>query len=86
MHEPAFGIFIALAILLHNIPEGIATAALPLCKSGVCRWDSFRVAFLSGLAEPVGALMAALFLTSFQDLHSRRAGFCRRRDGIYHAR
>lgn len=65
MHEPAFGVFIALAILLHNIPEGIATA-LPLCKSGVCRWDSFRVAFLSGLAEPVGALFAALFLTSFQ--------------------
>jgi zinc transporter, ZIP family len=65
MHTPAFGLFIALAILLHNIPEGIATA-LPLCKSGVCRWDSFRVAFLSGLAEPVGALIAALFLTSFQ--------------------
>jgi ZIP family zinc transporter len=65
LHEPAFGIFIAVAILLHNIPEGIATA-LPLCKSGVCRWDSFRVAFLSGLAEPVGALIAALFLTSFQ--------------------
>jgi ZIP family zinc transporter len=66
MHEPAFGIFMAVAILLHNIPEGIATA-LPLCKSGVCRWDSFRVAFLSGLTEPVGALMAALFLASFQD-------------------
>jgi ZIP family zinc transporter len=65
MHEPAFGIFIALAILLHNIPEGIATA-LPLCKSGVCRRDSFRVAFLSGLVEPVGALVAALFLASFQ--------------------
>jgi ZIP family zinc transporter len=65
MHEPAFGIFIALAILLHNIPEGIATA-LPLCKSGVCRWDSFRVAFLSGLTEPFGALIAALFLTGFQ--------------------
>jgi zinc transporter, ZIP family len=65
MHTPAFGLFIALAILLHNIPEGIATA-LPLCKSGVCRWDSFRVALLSGLAEPVGALIAALFLSSFQ--------------------
>jgi ZIP family zinc transporter len=65
MHTPAFGYFITLAILLHNIPEGIATA-LPLCKSGVCRWDSFRVAFLSGLAEPVGALIAAFFLTSFQ--------------------
>jgi ZIP family zinc transporter len=67
MHAPSFGVFIALAILLHNIPEGIATA-LPLCKSGVCRWDSFRVAFLSGFAEPFGALFAALFLTSFQSL------------------
>ncbi len=55
-----------IAILLHNIPEGMATA-LPLCKSGVSRWDSFRVAFLSGLAEPVGALLAAFFLTSFQN-------------------
>lgn len=67
MHDPAFGFFIALAILLHNIPEGIATA-LPLCTSGVCRWDSFKVALLSGLAEPVGALLAVLFLTSFQGL------------------
>jgi len=66
MHTPAFGFFIAMAIMLHNIPEGIATA-LPLCKSGICRWDSFRVAFLSGLAEPFGALIAALFLSSFQD-------------------
>jgi ZIP family zinc transporter len=67
MHTPTFGIFIAIAILLHNIPEGIATA-LPLCTSGVCRWDSFRVAFLSGFAEPFGALIAALFLSSFESL------------------
>ncbi len=67
MHTPQFGLFIALAILLHNIPEGIATA-LPLCKSGVCRWDSFKVAFFSGLVEPIGALIAALFLVSFQKL------------------
>jgi ZIP family zinc transporter len=56
-----------MAILLHNIPEGIATA-LPLCKSGVSRWNSFKVAFFSGLVEPVGALLAALFLVSFQAL------------------
>jgi ZIP family zinc transporter len=67
MHTPQFGFFIAMAILLHNIPEGIATA-LPLCKSGVCKWDSFRAAFLSGLVEPIGALAAAFFLKSFQDL------------------
>ena len=66
-HMPEFGIFIALAILLHNIPEGIATA-LPLCQGGLCRWDAFRVALFSGLAEPVGALAAALFLNSFQFL------------------
>lgn len=67
MHTPEFGIFIALAILLHNVPEGIATA-LPLCKGGICRWDSFRIAFLSGLAEPLGALAAAFFLVSFQGM------------------
>lgn len=65
MHAPSFGVFIAIAILLHNIPEGIATA-MPLCKSGVCRWDSFRAALLSGMTEPIGALAAALFLTSFE--------------------
>ncbi len=67
MHNPTFGLFIAVAIMLHNIPEGIATA-LPLCKGGVCRSDAFRVAFLSGLAEPVGALLAGLFLVNFQEL------------------
>jgi ZIP family zinc transporter len=67
MHQPRFGFFIALAIMLHNIPEGIATA-LPLCTSGVCRWDSFRAALFSGLTEPIGAVIAALFLTSFQGL------------------
>lgn len=64
MHFPEFGIFIAMAILLHNIPEGIATA-LPLCKSGVSQWNSFKVALFSGFAEPIGALLAALFLKSF---------------------
>lgn len=67
MHNPQFGIFVAFAILLHNIPEGIATA-LPLCKSGLRRRDALRVAFLSGLAEPVGALLAFLFLEVFANL------------------
>ncbi len=67
LHNPQFGLFVAVAILLHNIPEGIATA-LPLCKGGVCRWDAFKVALLSGFAEPVGALLASLFLVSFINL------------------
>lgn len=67
IHNPKFGLFIAIAIMLHNIPEGLATA-LPLCKGGVCKRDAFTVAFLSGFAEPVGALLASLFLVVFQNL------------------
>lgn len=67
LHDPQFGLFIALAILMHNIPEGLATA-LPLCKGGYCRWKAVLIAFLSGLAEPIGALIASLFLVRFQGL------------------
>jgi ZIP family zinc transporter len=66
-HLPQFGIFIAAAILLHNIPEGIATA-LPLCTSGVSRRDAFLVSLFSGLVEPLGALIAVLFLGTFREL------------------
>mgnify|MGYP000843912259 CR=1 FL=1 len=67
LHNPQFGVFIAVAILLHNIPEGIATA-LPLCKAGICKRDAVKVAFLSGFGEPVGALLASVFLVRFTAL------------------
>jgi ZIP family zinc transporter len=67
MHAPSFGLLIALAIMLHNIPEGIATA-LPLCESGVCKRNAFFISFFSGMTEPLGALIAALFLQFFQGL------------------
>jgi zinc transporter, ZIP family len=63
-HTPAFGVFIATAITLHNIPEGIATA-LPLYKAGMSKRRAAVTALLSGLTEPIGALLAALVLTSF---------------------
>ena len=66
MVNPQFGVFVALAIMLHNIPEGLATA-LPLAKGGLRRRDALRVAFLSGFAEPVGALLASLFLVNFSN-------------------
>jgi ZIP family zinc transporter len=67
LENPQFGLFVAMAIMIHNIPEGIATA-LPLCKGGIRRWDALRVSFLSGLAEPIGALIASLFLVRFNNL------------------
>lgn len=67
LHNPQFGVFVAIAILLHNIPEGIATA-LPLCRGGICRRDAIKIAFLSGLAEPIGAVFASLVLINFSAL------------------
>jgi ZIP family zinc transporter len=66
-HTPSFGIFIATAITLHNIPEGIATA-LPLYKAGMSKRRAATFALLSGLTEPIGALLAGLALTSFDAL------------------
>lgn len=66
-HTPSFGIFIATAITLHNIPEGIATA-LPLYKAGMSKRRAAVTALLSGLTEPIGALLAGLILTSFGNL------------------
>jgi ZIP family zinc transporter len=83
MHLPAFGVLIALAIALHNIPEGIATA-LPLVEGGVGKWKAFRIALLSGLVEPIGALAAALFLAAFAALVPAAAGVRRRCDGLHH--
>jgi zinc transporter, ZIP family len=66
-HSAELGLVIAIAIALHNIPEGIAIA-LPLRMSGTSRWFAFKVAFLSGLVEPLGAVIAAVFLTTVPGL------------------
>ena len=62
--NPNLGIVIAIAIMLHNIPEGLATA-LPLSEAGTKRSRIAAITFLSGLAEPVGALVAAVALSAF---------------------
>jgi zinc transporter, ZIP family len=60
---PSLGLVIAIAILLHNIPEGIATA-IPLSESGTKPSKTAIITLLSGLAEPVGALVGAVALSS----------------------
>ncbi|MDR1563238.1 MAG: zinc transporter ZupT [Dysgonamonadaceae bacterium] len=55
---------IAVAIAIHNIPEGIAVA-VPIYHSTGSRKKAFWYSFASGLAEPVGALIAFLFLFRF---------------------
>lgn len=58
------GILIGLAIAIHNIPEGIAVA-IPLFYSTGNKLKSFFYSLLSGLAEPLGALIGYLVLLPF---------------------
>ena len=62
----ALGVAIAVAIAIHNIPEGIAVS-IPIYYATGDRRKAFRLSLLSGLAEPVGAVLAYLVLTPFHD-------------------
>jgi len=53
------GTTLAVAIALHNLPEGMAVA-LPVYFATGSRWKGFLWATLSGLAEPLAALLCSL--------------------------
>ncbi|MCQ9343317.1 zinc transporter ZupT [Corynebacterium sp. 153RC1] len=55
---------VAVAIAIHNIPEGIAVA-VPMREATGSRKAGFWWAFISGLAEPAGALVGYLILLPF---------------------
>jgi len=57
LHDPSLGIAIAAAIALHNIPEGISVS-VPIFYATGNRRKAFVYSVLSGLAEPVGAVVA----------------------------
>lgn len=59
---------IAVAIAIHNIPEGISVS-VPIYYSTGDRKKAFMYSFLSGMAEPVGALVGYFLLKNlFNDL------------------
>ncbi len=64
MGDPDLGISIAVAIAIHNIPEGIAVS-VPIFYATGNRKKAFYLSFLSGLAEPVGAIVGYLILMPF---------------------
>ena len=55
------GVVVALAVAIHNIPEGIAVS-LPIYHATGQKRKAFIFAALSGLAEPLGALVGALLI------------------------
>ncbi|RXK84880.1 zinc transporter ZupT [Chlorobaculum sp. 24CR] len=58
------GIAIAATVALHNIPEGMAVA-VPIYFATRSRARAFGYSFLSGLAEPLGAIIGYALLKPF---------------------
>ena len=57
LHDPGLGVAVAVAVALHNIPEGISVS-VPIYYATGRRARAFVYSLLSGLAEPVGAIVA----------------------------
>eukprot|EP00584_Thalassiosira_punctigera_P020339 CAMPEP_0172553618 /NCGR_PEP_ID=MMETSP1067-20121228/51310_1 /TAXON_ID=265564 ORGANISM="Thalassiosira punctigera, Strain Tpunct2005C2" /NCGR_SAMPLE_ID=MMETSP1067 /ASSEMBLY_ACC=CAM_ASM_000444 /LENGTH=384 /DNA_ID=CAMNT_0013341833 /DNA_START=120 /DNA_END=1274 /DNA_ORIENTATION=+ len=56
LDDPSVGAVLAIAIGIHNIPEGLCVA-LPIYYATGNRWKAFMWGCLSGLSEPVAALL-----------------------------
>jgi ZIP family zinc transporter len=62
--DVSLGVMIAVAVAIHNIPEGIAVS-VPIFYATGNRRQAFTYSFLSGIAEPVGALIGYALLLPF---------------------
>ncbi len=59
----SLGLSLAFAISFHNIPEGISIA-IPIYFSTKSKFKAFIYTLISGLSEPLGAILAYFFLAS----------------------
>lgn len=60
--DSRLGIVVMFAIAVHNVPEGIAIAVPVLAATG-SRRKALWMSFLSGMAEPIGALTALIVMS-----------------------
>ena len=68
LRSPEVALPVVFAIAIHNVPEGIAVAA-PVHRATGSKRLAFLISFLSGLAEPLGALFCwALLMPIMSDL------------------
>lgn len=61
LQAPSVAVPVVFAIAMHNIPEGIAVS-VPVYQATGSKKKAFVYSFLSGLSEPVGALLGYLVL------------------------
>lgn len=62
--DPTLGLSIGLAIAFHNIPEGISVA-MPIYFATEDKRTALKYTFISGIAEPIGAIMTFALLRPF---------------------
>ncbi len=58
------GVLLAFAIAVHNIPEGIAVSA-PIFYATNSKAKAIKYSFISGIAEPIGAIIAYFALRQY---------------------
>jgi len=63
LDDPRVGASLAVAIAIHNIPEGLCVA-VPIYYATGNRWKAFLWAMLSGVSEPLAALLGWAVLAS----------------------
>ena len=64
LENPGTGVAVAVALAIHNIPEGIAVGA-PVYAATRNRLKTVGLTALTGVAEPVGAVLGFLLLSQF---------------------
>lgn len=64
LQNPTIALPITFAIAIHNIPEGIAVS-VPIYYATGDKKKAFLYSFLSGLSEPIGAIIGYLILMPF---------------------
>ncbi|MCQ4873809.1 zinc transporter ZupT [Butyricimonas paravirosa] len=69
LSNPEIAYPIAFAIAIHNIPEGIAVS-VPIYFATGNRKKAFKLSFLSGLSEPLGAIIGFLLIYTFIGINS----------------
>lgn len=64
LNDMSIAIPIAVAIAIHNIPEGISVS-IPIYYATGDRKKAFLYSFLSGMSEPIGALVGYILLRPY---------------------
>ncbi|MCX7880051.1 MAG: zinc transporter ZupT [Ignavibacteria bacterium] len=64
LKDPILGVTIAIAIAIHNIPEGVVIS-VPIYFATKSKRKAFVYSFMTGFAEPLGALIGFLLLRNF---------------------